>query len=180
MTDDAALIRSERLDLVLLRAADLAALIDGQTAEVEARHSVRLHEGWLLDYGGLVRFRLNQIGNDPTAEDWLLRLVTRRDDGSTLGIINFHGPPDDRGFAEIGYGLEPWARGQGYAIEAVRAMFDWARGARGVRNFRASIAPDNERSQNLVRKLGLERRGAQWDERDGLEIIWAVENWPDR
>ena len=30
-------------------------------------------------------------------------------------------------FVEVGYQLQPEARGQGYAIEAVRAMFDWAR-----------------------------------------------------
>jgi len=180
MTDDAARISSERLDLVLLRVADLAALVEGQIGAIEERHGTGLPDGWFADHGGLVRFRLNQIGNDPSSEEWLLRLVIRRDDAEAIGIINFHGPPDDRGFAEVGYSLEPHARGQGYAVEAVQALFDWARQHRDVRNFRASIAPDNERSQNLVRKLGMERRGAQWDERDGLEIIWTVEDWPGR
>ncbi len=43
--------------------------------------------------------------------------------------------------------------------------------------FRASISPDNERSINLATKLGMTRVGAQWDEEDGLELIFALEGW---
>jgi RimJ/RimL family protein N-acetyltransferase len=76
--------------------------------------------------------------------------------------------------AEIGYSLLPAFRGQGYAIEAVRAMFDWARRKHGVWRFRASVSPDNERSQRLIGKLGFVRIGEQWDEEDGLEWVFET------
>ena len=65
--------------------------------------------------------------------------------------------------------------GQGYAIEAVKAAFGWATREHGVRRFRASVAPDNERSLNLIGKLGFARTGEQWDERDGLEWVYELE-----
>ena len=93
---------------------------------------------------------------------------------TAIGHVNFHGPPDDRGVPEIGYSLLPEFRGSGYAIEAVRAMFDWARREHGVQRFRASVAPDNERSQHLIDKLGFVRIGEQWDEEDGLEWVFET------
>ena len=107
----------------------------------------------------------------------LVPIIRVGDDPEAIGLINFHGPPDDRAFVEVGYELRPAARGQGYAVEAVRALFDWAAATHGVTRFRAGIAPDNDRSMNLVTKLGMRRVGAQWDEPNGLEVIWTVEGW---
>ena len=42
-------------------------------------------------------------------------------EGRAIGGIGFKGRPED-GCAEIGYGLAPSARGQGYAAEAVVAL----------------------------------------------------------
>lgn len=177
---------SERLVLPLLTAASLKRMLAGDVASVEAELGLRLPPWWLTERGWLVRFRLRQIEEHPEAEPWLLRPIGLRPgavDGSepsaAIGLINFHGPPDDRGFVEVGYELRPAYRGHGYAIEAVRAMFDWA-AARGVYRFRAAIAPDNDRSLNLVGKLGMTRVGAQWDEDDGLELIYTVDRWGTR
>ena len=76
---------------------------------------------------------------------------------------------------EVGYTLLPEARGHGYAIEAVRAAFDWATQVHGVHRFRASVAPDNERSLNLIGKLGFQQTGEQWDEEDGLELVFELQ-----
>ena len=167
----------------LLTAPRLALLLAGEVAAVEAEIAILLPPAWVSGAERLMRFRLRQIQGDPAAEPWLLRPIARRPEPGTdgpalaIGLINFHGPPDDRGFVEVGYGLEPEARGYGYAVEAVRALFNWAATAHKVRQFRAAIAPGNERSHNLVRKLGMTRVGAQWDEDDGLELIFTVERW---
>jgi ribosomal-protein-alanine N-acetyltransferase len=57
----------------------------------------------------------------------------------------------------------------------VRAAFAWATRVHGVKRFRASVAPDNERSLNLIGKLGFVQTGEQWDERDGLELVFELE-----
>jgi RimJ/RimL family protein N-acetyltransferase len=114
------------------------------------------------------------VTEHPDHAPWLFRAVVLKEPRTAIGHVNFHGPPDDRGVAEIGYSLLPAFRGQGYAIEAVRAMFDWARREHGVRRFRASVSPDNERSQHLIGKLGFVRIGEQWDEEDGLEWVFET------
>jgi RimJ/RimL family protein N-acetyltransferase len=42
------------------------------------------------------------------------------------GMIGFKGIPDETGSAEIGYGIDPAFRSQGYMTEAVRVMIAWA------------------------------------------------------
>lgn len=50
----------------------------------------------------------------------------------------------------------------------------WARREHRVTRFRASVAPDNARSQNLIHKLGFVKIGEQWDEEDGLEWVFET------
>jgi RimJ/RimL family protein N-acetyltransferase len=172
-------VRSERLVLPLLTANRLERMLGGDLAGVEREVGARLGAWWVDEMDWLLRVRLKQIDEDPSTEPWLLRPIVRAgDDPEAIGLINFHGPPDDRAFVEVGYELRPAARGQGYAIEAVRAMFDWAAATHGITRFRAGIAPDNDRSINLVTKLGLRRVGAAWDDPNGLEMIYTVEGWP--
>lgn len=75
---------------------------------------------------------------------------------------------------EVGYVLLPRYRGRGYAIEAVHALFAWARHNPRVSVFRASVSPENERSLNLVRKLGFVQVGEQVDPEDGLELVFEL------
>lgn len=167
-----ATIQTERLDLPLLTPAQLKALANGEPPTgLEATPT----QEWLDDIQRLADRRLGQIGEHPHDAPWLLRaIVVRVGDRPAIGHINFHGPPDERGVPEVGYSLLPEFRGKGYAIEAVRGLFDWARTEHGVTRFRASIGPDNERSQHLVGKLGFARIGEQWDEEDGLEWIFET------
>jgi len=65
----------------------------------------------------------------------------------------------------------------GYAIEAVRSIFDWAHEHHGIRRFVASVAPDNEPSLRLIGQLGFRRIGEQLDPIDGLEYVFEA-GWP--
>jgi RimJ/RimL family protein N-acetyltransferase len=167
-------IVSERLELWLATPAQLAALRGGDASSVAQQLNATLSEEWVADVRWLAGFRLLQLTEHPDHAPWLFRAVVLKEPRTAIGHVNFHGPPDDRGVAEIGYSLLPAFRGQGYAIEAVRAMFDWARREHGVRRFRASVSPDNERSQHLIGKLGFVRIGEQWDEEDGLEWVFET------
>jgi RimJ/RimL family protein N-acetyltransferase len=97
-----------------------------------------------------------------------------------IGHAGFHGPPGVNGPAdpdavELGYTVFPEERGRGYATEAARALVDWAAEAHGIRRFVASVAPGNEPSLAVVRKLGFVETGSQWDDEDGLELVFELE-----
>jgi ribosomal-protein-alanine N-acetyltransferase len=172
------LIRSERLDLPLLSLDQLDRLAAGDGGSVGADLHAILPIPWLDEVRWLAGMRAQQVRLRPDDAPWLLRaILLRTADGGlhAIGYLNFHAGPDERGMVEVGYTLLPEARGQGYAIEAVRAAFDWATNVHGVHLFRASVAPDNERSLNLINRLGFRQTGEQWDEVDGLELVFELE-----
>jgi ribosomal-protein-alanine N-acetyltransferase len=171
-------IRSERLDLPLLSLEQLDNLAAGDGASVGAELGAVLPIPWLQEVRWLAGMRAQQLRLRPADAPWLLRaILLRTPDGGrqAIGYLNFHTGPDERGMVEIGYTLLPDARGHGYAIEAVRGACDWATRSHGVHLFRASVAPDNERSLNLIAKLGFRQVGEQWDEVDGLELVFEVD-----
>lgn len=129
-------------------------------------------DGWAREEQWLLQYRLDQIGRDPSAEPWLVRAITLRDTRTMVGHAGFHGPPDERGYVEIGYTVfEPFRR-RGFAREAAVALLTWAGAQPDVRGFRASVSPHNEPSSSLVRTLGFVQTGVQWDEIDGEELVF--------
>jgi RimJ/RimL family protein N-acetyltransferase len=86
--------------------------------------------------------------------------------------VGFHGPPDDQGRVEIGYGIVPAQRRQGYAREAIAGLTDWAFATGEARVCVASVSPLNTASLALVRSLGFRQVGEQIDELDGLELVF--------
>ena len=116
--------------------------------------------------------RSAQLVADPTDTDWVTRVVMV--DGTVVGRAGFHGAPDETGMVEVGYEIDPAHRRRGYARAALLVLLDVARAEPGVRTLRATISPDNDASRDLVTQHGLVENGEQWDEEDGLEIIFEI------
>jgi ribosomal-protein-alanine N-acetyltransferase len=171
VNDADAVITSERLTLPLLSLDQLDRVAAGEVASLGAELDATFSDEWLETARWLAGTRARQIRTRPADAPWLLRPILRTDAREAIGYLNFHGAPDETGMVEVGYTLLPAARGQGYALESVRAAFDWATRVYGIRRFRASVAPDNQRSLNLIAKLGFVKTGEQWDEEDGLEYV---------
>ena len=45
-----------------------------------------------------------------------------------------------------------------------------------MRTVRATVSPDNTASWNLILQYGFAEIGEQWDEEDGLEIVYEVQS----
>jgi len=167
---------TERLTLVSLPAGALRDLVAGRTASTERRLRVRLPGSFAQRAHRLLQVRLDDVERDPGARPWLLRLIalTDRDARTVVGLIGFHGRPDASGRAEVGYEIfEPFRR-RGYATEAVLGLLAWAARRHRVRTFVAAIAPDNEPSMRLARRIGFRQVGAQVDDEDGLELVYEL------
>lgn len=84
--------------------------------------------------------------------------ITRKADGQAIGGIGFKGQPHN-GCAEIGYGLAPSARGQGFAAEAVTALLTVA-ADHGVSRVVADTDKGNIASRRTLERAGFRRSGA--------------------
>nr|WP_238598031.1 GNAT family protein [Saccharothrix sp. ALI-22-I] len=146
----------------------MAALLDGDPTAAE----VALTGYFLTDRARwLWRYRLDQMAADPGNARWMARLALV-DDGAVVGHAGFHGPPDESGMVEIGYSVDPAFRRRGYARAALVELLRRAAGEPGVRTVRATIGPDNAASLATIAGFGFVEVGEQWDEEDGLELIF--------
>ncbi len=68
----------------------------------------------------------------------------------------------------------PRQRRRGFARAALEALLRRARDEPAVRTVRASIAPGNTASRDLVVQYGFTPVGEQWDEEDGWEVVFEV------
>ena len=172
MTDS---IATERLELVWLSPELIAAILDSRRDEI----AFAIPDDWPDDHDRrFLAFRLRQTGDDPTRAPWLVRAIVLPGSRELIGHIGFHGPPGinarrEPGALEVGYTVFPAHRRRGYAGEAVRGLLDWAR-EQGVDHFIASVAPQNEPSLRLVRRLGFAEVGSHWDDEDGKELEFEL------
>jgi RimJ/RimL family protein N-acetyltransferase len=118
--------------------------------------------------------RLEQGERDPSCLRWVARAALAGPDGPVVGHAGFHGPPDESGMVEVGYAVDPAFRRRGHARAMVRALLAWAATEEGVTRVRAAISPANEASLATIRGFGFDVVGEQWDDEDGLEIIYEV------
>jgi ribosomal-protein-alanine N-acetyltransferase len=175
-------IRSRRLELVSLSPRFIEALLAGRRDEAEADAGITLPEGWPDEHdAGFLQLRADQMRRDPEARQWLVRAITLPRPGRRpmIGHIGFHGKPVNgpkrKGALEVGYTVFGPFRGRGYATEAVETILAWARREHGITHFVASVGPGNAPSLAVIRKLGFEQTGTQWDEKDGEELVFELD-----
>lgn len=155
--------------------AFMAVSLDGRATEAASIIGAVLPDTWPdADTRRRLTMRLEQMQARPADADWLLRAMVERDSRRVVGFINFHGPTDEAGRAELGYTVLEASRRRGYATEAVLGMMAWAHREHGVRRFLLSISPQNTPSLGLAGKLGFVRTGEQMDEEDGLEWMFEL------
>jgi RimJ/RimL family protein N-acetyltransferase len=164
-----------RVEIVQLDADALRGLSTGDRAAAERTSPVPLSP-YLAgpECRRVWAVRAGQVVTDPASAAWVTGVVWDPERRLAVGRAGYHGPPDAGGMVEVGYSIDPQFRRQGYARAALRALLARATAEPGVRTFRATISPDNAASRDLVLTHGLVAVGEQWDDEDGLEIIYEV------
>ncbi len=165
-----------RLKLVPLVATVITALVDGAAESV----GLSVPDGWPDTHDdGFLRSRRSQQEADPSRAQWVRGVVIPASGPvrALAGHAGFHGPPGvngpgTAGALEVGYTIFEAYRGRGYATEVADALIAWAGREHAVRHFYASVAPDNAPSLAVIARLGFTRCGEQWDDEDGLELVF--------
>jgi RimJ/RimL family protein N-acetyltransferase len=156
---------------VKLPPAALDALVaaDLPAASAAAGHPLSAYlvaERWLWE------IRREQIARDPASAQWIARAAVAEPGGMVVGHAGFHGPPDADGMVEVAYSVDPAYRRRGYAKAMLAALLERADAEPAVTVVRASISPDNVASLATIAGFGFVRVGEQWDEQDGLELVF--------
>jgi RimJ/RimL family protein N-acetyltransferase len=161
--------------ILQLDPATLAALADGDIDRANETSPTPLSPYFACEqWRGTWRYRVRQIAQDPSSLPWITGVVVDADSGLAVGRAGFHGPPDSAGMVEVGYAVAPIHRRRGYARSALATMLVRAVADPLVRRVRASISPSNWASRHLVAEFGFVEVGDQWDDEDGLEIVYEI------
>ncbi len=137
----AVVIFTDRLELVPLPPALVESIARGDGRVAARRLDAAVPEGWTDTIPA--QQRLEQLAADPSEQPWLVRAVVLRAPRRVVGNVGFHGPPDNNGRVEVGYGILASQRRQGYAREAIGGLTDWAFATGEARVCVASVSPRN-------------------------------------
>ncbi len=121
-------LHTPRLDLIPLSPAQLRLYLE-QPERLELELGFPISRPILTERAQrAIRMKLGKMERaDPEKWDWYTYwLVVVRALPFGAGLAGFKGIPDERGEAEIGYGIDPACQRQGYTTEAARCLIAWA------------------------------------------------------
>jgi RimJ/RimL family protein N-acetyltransferase len=159
--------------IVPLDEVALSALARGDLAAANAVSPVLLPSYFAgPEWRSVWQRRARQVHDDPGCSSWVTGVIWDDERQLAVGRAGYHGPPDPLGMVEVGYAVDPAHRRCGYARAALEALLQRAADEPDVCTVRATIRPDNLASSELVTQYGFVEVAQQWDDEDGVEIVY--------
>jgi ribosomal-protein-alanine N-acetyltransferase len=163
------------VSIVQLDKQTLAALAAGDLTAARRTSPVDL-SAWLAgpECVGTWRYRARQVVESPGDLAWVTGVLWDDDADIPVGKAGFHGAPDADGMVEAGYAVDPTLRRRGYARAALEKLIARAQREPDVAVLRVTVSPTNAASLALIQQFDFLEVGEQWDDEDGLEIIYEM------
>jgi RimJ/RimL family protein N-acetyltransferase len=166
----------QHVRVVHLTAPVFGAMVIGDLTAANAASPVPLSAYFVgPEWRSVWQRRSKQVEADPASAAWVTGVIWDERHQVAVGRAGYHGPPDSSGTVEIGYAVDPAYRRRGYARAALEALLQRAAREPQVRTVRVTISPDNVASYRLASQYGFTKVGEQWDDQDGLEIIYELD-----
>jgi len=168
-------LSTSRLELHHISAQGIVDLFENKSDRAAiAGRDIRNPHQVLINNSGPLAWRVPQVKEDESINKWFVRWIVLKESREIVGSTSFHGAPDTDGMIEIGLGIEEPFQGNGYAKEALAAMWKWACSQSEVRTLRYTVSPDNLPSIAVIEYFGFDFIGQQLDEIDGPEDIYEI------
>ncbi|MBZ9685860.1 GNAT family N-acetyltransferase [Clostridium estertheticum] len=102
---------------------------------------------------------ISDIPSNPNIPNtWFQLAIVNKNEDMLIGDIGIHFL-EDNAQVEVGYTLAPRYQGQGYAIEALKAVINYLFFELKKHRITASVDPNNTKSIRLLEKLGMRKEG---------------------
>jgi len=148
------IMHTERLHLRRPRVDDLEAFLAYRNDPA----NLRLQPIEPMSQADASQFLLAQAGLDKHADNcWIMFAIERLRDSRMIGEVGIYVESAAKRAGDIGWSLHRDACAQGYAIEAARALVDYAFGERQLLRLTASMSAQNEACIRLCERLGMRR-----------------------
>ncbi len=161
-------LTTTRLQINALRPTD-APVLFGYRADPEVARFQSWRPANLAEVGDFIAAQASA----DMAEGWFQRAIRLRQGGDLIGDIGIHMAAEVEASIEFGISIAPAWQQQGYAGEALKALFAWVFGTLGRHRIHASVDPRNLASMAMLRSLGM-RQEAHF-----RKSLWFHGEWAD-
>jgi RimJ/RimL family protein N-acetyltransferase len=163
--------RKQRLQVVPASANDLEQLSHDRAA-FERRHGLTVLEGYTEFPDALHRAR-EMLEDGSVDPEWWTHLFI--DESSrVIGLGGYAGAVNGAGVIEIGYGVAPEVRGQGYATRCVKQLIGKAFSNPDVREIIAHTLAVEDPSTRVLEKNGFSKVEELEDPQEGPIWRWSL------
>lgn len=162
-------IQTTRLILIPITLEITKSLMSGSSKEVE-NLGIKTNEKWPTeDTKDILPIIYESLEKDKIPSGFEAWMIVKKDNMQVIGDIGFHGKPDEKGEAEVGYGLVESERGNGIGFEALKAIIEWAFSQKSVNVIKADCLIANKSSARILEKVGMKEIN-----RDENLIYWEL------
>lgn len=141
--------------------------------ELEKVLNMEVSEQWPNpQYAKILPMKIEELTQQPSLSKWT-RLVVLKEENKVIGEIGCKGGPNETGIVEIGYGLVPNYRNQGFATEMVKGMVEWLFQKSEVNKVTAECLEENIPSARVLEKAGFQKVNHS----NGM-LYWEIEKQP--
>jgi RimJ/RimL family protein N-acetyltransferase len=159
------IIKTERLFIRLLEMKDKEDFF-----KYRSMPEIYQYQSWRpKSISEIEKFISNNVNVGLDVENAWLQLAVCLNEGQMIGDIGIHILDDCQ--LEIGYTLSPEHQGNGYALEAVKAVINYAFSELKKHRITASVDPDNIKSIKLLERIGF-RKEAHFIKSFHMDDYW--------
>jgi RimJ/RimL family protein N-acetyltransferase len=177
-------LQSERLILRPLKAEDTVAIFG-----YRSNAGINQFQGWIpetiADVHDFIQNKVSAVIDQP--DTWFQMVIIRKDTGEIIGDVGIHFLGSGSSQVEIGCTLDCNQHGNGFATEALSETLHFLFRRLNKHRVIASIDPQNEKSINLVERLGMRKeahfRKSLWINNEWVDdLVYAIlkEEWPEK
>lgn len=146
---------TKRLMLIPITLEITKSLINGSNKEVE-KLGIKIDKKWPTDdTKDILPIIYETLYKDKIPSGFEAWMIVKKDNMTVIGDIGFHGKPNEKGEVEVGYGLVENERGNGFGLEALRAIIDWVFSQNSVKVIKAECLINNKPSEGILEKVGM-------------------------